>query len=138
MSSPTPVLDRTDRVILLIEDDDSVRRITARILGRDGFVVSSWARAEDALTMLASSDQEFCLLLTDTVMPDIDGPEAARRVVALRPGIPVVFMSGYGEDVISAALVTAPEHSFIAKPFRSEELTDGVRRALASQRVEVR
>jgi FixJ family two-component response regulator len=81
--------------------------------------------------MLASSDGPIGLLLTDAVMPEINGCEAADRVQALRPGTPVVFMSGYGEAIVGPSLMTGPSRSFLSKPFRSDELIACIERGLS-------
>src|SRR5258708_4760994 len=125
-ASPVTTVRKT---ILVIDDDDSVRRVATRLLRREGHVVSDWASGEAALEMLAASVEPVDLLLTDTVMPGMNGIEAAARVLDLRPGIPVIFMSGYGQSVLdNARLAGSP--SFVAKPFHADELIAAVREAL--------
>lgn len=125
-ASPVTTVPKT---ILVIDDDDSVRRVATRLLRREGHVVSDWASGEAALEMLAASVEPVDLLLTDTVMPGMNGIEAAARVLDLRPGIPVIFMSGYGQSVLdNARLAGSP--SFVAKPFHADELIAAVREAL--------
>jgi two-component system, cell cycle sensor histidine kinase and response regulator CckA len=134
MSSTTTTLAPT-ATILLIDDDESVRRITARILRREGYAVSDWGKPEDALAMLEASDEPIALLLTDTVMPRIGGGEAAARVSALRPGTPVVFMSGYEREALAPSLLCAANCSFLSKPFRAIDLLACIADSLACAEV---
>ena len=72
------------------------------------------------------------LLLTDVVMPGMSGAELARRLRALQPELPVLYMSGYTDDVLRPAELAAPRTSFLAKPFHNAELVAAARNALDS------
>ena len=108
--------------VLLVEDDLQVRGLTRTILTSRGYRVLESESASDALKLVADSDVAIDLLLTDIVMPGMNGPELARHAAAARPGIRVLFMSGYTETgVIDHGVITA-ETPFIQKPFTSSAL----------------
>jgi signal transduction histidine kinase len=108
--------------VLLVEDDQQVRGLTRTILTTRGYRVLESASASDALELVADLERTIDLLLTDIVMPVMNGPELARQAVAARPGIRVLYMSGYTEGgVIDGGLIT-PETPFIQKPFTSGAL----------------
>ena len=108
--------------VLFIDDDDSVRRMTARLLRRAGFAVADFASARAALDYLATEEDEFDVLLTDAVMPEMTGTEAAERVAVLRPDIAVIFVSGHDSSAIGTDVLARPGRWFLPKPFRSEDL----------------
>ncbi|MFN8028144.1 MAG: ATP-binding protein [Acidimicrobiia bacterium] len=120
-----------DEVVLVVEDDEAVRRLTVQSLRRRGYTV---LEADDAITALAVEESErgrIDLLLTDVVLPSMRGPALAAAVRAHNPGIAVLFMSGYAEGVL------APEfegEAFLAKPFRPFELAAAVRAAVGAAR----
>jgi CheY-like chemotaxis protein len=116
--------------VLLVDDDEMVRRFAERVLREHGYTVHAAAGAEEALAACARIGPSIRLLLTDVVMPRVNGTELAARVRALFPGIRVVFMSGYSaEGVIDRALLSATT-SFLQKPLTVEGLTRRVRDAL--------
>ena len=116
--------------VLLVEDDQQVRSLTRVILTSRGYRVLEAASAADALRLAADLGQVIDLLLTDIVMPGTNGPELARRAAVARPGIRVLFMSGYTEDgVIDRGTLTA-ETPFIQKPFTSAALHRKIREIL--------
>lgn len=118
--------------ILLVEDDDALRGITRRLLARLGYTVLEAATPSAALAIGTDSAQDIHLLLTDVVMPEMNGAELAERLRAIRPGIATLFMSGYA-SVLASDLV-APERRafFLAKPFDQTALQTAVRTALGS------
>ena len=115
--------------ILLVEDDQAVRKMTSRILRRQGFRV---VEAEDGASALGlfAGNQEVDLLLTDVIMPGMTGHEVAEGLTAKRPRMRVLFMSGYPEDVIARHGVLDRGMNFISKPFTPNSLTRQVRRIL--------
>ena len=90
--------------MLIAEDDEAVRRVAERILERAGYAVSSAPAAVEALELLDDSGSHFDLLLADIVMPGMRGDDLARRAVAMRPGLHVLFMSGYSDEAPPADL----------------------------------
>jgi PAS domain S-box-containing protein len=89
---------RGTETILLVEDEPAILRATAEILERSGYVVHAARTAEEALARAAAKAEGIDLLLSDLVMPGCSGRELARRIVALRPGLPVLLMTGYSEE----------------------------------------
>jgi two-component system cell cycle sensor histidine kinase/response regulator CckA len=117
-------------IILLTDDDDAVRHVAARILRTQGYRVLQAASAAEALRMLTASDMAIDLLLTDVVLPQMGGRELAERARAARPGIRVLFASGYTTDVILQHQLLARDVALITKPFTAESLGRKVRAAL--------
>lgn len=113
-----------------MEDDEPVRRVIASILERGGYTVVSERNGADALRRLSELGGRPRLLVTDVVMPDMDGREVARRVCALFPDMRVLFISGYTENAIVHHGVLEEGVEFIAKPFTAAELLHRVRTVL--------
>ncbi len=116
--------------VLLVEDEDPVRRLTERILAANGYEVVSAPSGAAALERLSDGDGPFDLLLTDVVMPGILGPELADEATALRPELHVLFMSGYVHQMIERLESDREGFAFVEKPFGADDLLLGVRRAL--------
>ncbi|HEV7679971.1 MAG TPA: PAS domain S-box protein [Candidatus Dormibacteraeota bacterium] len=114
--------------LLVLEDDDAVRTVTVRMLRRNGYRVLEAGTAEEALALAASN--EFALLLTDVLMPQMSGREVAERIRQRRPGVPVVYMSGYSEGVLGPQGELAPGLTLIQKPFDERTLVAGVAAAI--------
>jgi PAS domain S-box-containing protein len=119
---------RTGR-LLVVEDQLELRELAVAILTRGGFEVLAAHDAASALAVAADAG-EVDLLVTDVIMPGGTGIELARRLRALRPGLPVLFMSGHPEDVTDVA--GTMERRFLAKPFAPEAMLAAVDEALAS------
>ena len=115
--------------ILVVEDRQVVRELARDVLVDAGFEVETAAGGDEALAISAASEP-FDLLLSDVVMPGISGPELAERLRAAQPGLPVVFMSGYTDDVLDDAVLALPRTCFLRKPFGGRELVGAVRRGL--------
>ena len=108
--------------ILLVEDDESVRRYVRSILESAGYTVIAAESGHDALERLGSLPEPPHLLLTDVVMPGMDGRVLSQQVALHLPGIPVVFMSGYADIVLGVPGLTDSDSVLIQKPFSSDEL----------------
>ena len=118
--------------ILLVEDEDVVRTLTQRVLERCGYTVLSCANGADAIELAGAHAEPIHLLLTDVVMPGLRGHEVAERVVASRPGIKVLYMSGYADEaLLGAAAIAGP--ALIEKPFAVDTLARRVREALEAE-----
>ena len=113
---PVPALP-TGGTILVAEDSEGVRRLVRQILERRGFSVLEARSAEEALEAARRHPGPILLLLTDVVMPGINGREMAERLRAERPGLRVLYMSGYTEDAILAQGLLRGSIDFIEKPF---------------------
>jgi CheY-like chemotaxis protein len=117
--------------VLITEDDAAVRRVAERILGSAGYAVRSAAGGPEALELLDDESQHFDLLLADLVMPGMRGDDLARRAVAMRPGLHVLFMSGYSDSAPPDDLgPTAGRAAFIDKPFDAGSLLEKLRELL--------
>ncbi len=118
--------------VLLVEDEEAVRRLTRAVLRRNGYNVLVAANAEQALAALEQNRGPIDLLLTDVVLPGMGGTEIARRISQLRPGIKVVYTSGYTDRSFVENGVLKPGLAFIPKPFTPEDLLRKLREVLAS------
>jgi two-component system, cell cycle sensor histidine kinase and response regulator CckA len=128
---------RGSGTILLVEDDPSVRSITARILRRQGYIVVEASRPSEARAFSEVGD-EIDLLLTDLVMPEMSGVKLADELTLARPGLRVLYMTGYAGAALNLAEIDLlePEERLIQKPFTSDALLDRVRAVmLSSERV---
>ncbi|QYU68165.1 response regulator [Leptolyngbya sp. 15MV] len=110
--------------VLLVEDEDMVRAVAERALTRAGFTVTPTADGEEGLAAVANGG-EFDLVVSDVVMPGMDGPAMARAIRNVRPAMPVLFMSGYAEEQLRSEIDIADMH-FIAKPFSVQQISDKV------------
>jgi len=119
-----------DGRIVVVEDEDAVRRMSLRILERAGYAVVTFAHPEEALKAFGDPKWEVHLLLTDVRMPGMHGSELADRVREGRPRLPVIYMSGYPEEVAIAERIRSPAAAFLAKPFTPEALLNAIRRML--------
>jgi len=119
--------------ILLVEDNDQVRELTLSILERQGYKVLSAENGPSALKILDNYQDRVHLLLTDVVMPEMNGRELYLSSVQLQPNIKVLYMSGYTDDVIAHQGVLEEGLAFIQKPFSVEGLTNSVRNALEKE-----
>jgi signal transduction histidine kinase/ActR/RegA family two-component response regulator len=124
--------------VLLVEDDEDLRRLTSEILQQSGYTVVEAADPLEALTVSDRPDLTIDLLLTDMVMPAMRGPELAARLAETRPGLTVLFMSGYTDEDGGSARASEPARAFLQKPFSPHDLTRAVREALASRRADPR
>jgi PAS domain S-box-containing protein len=116
--------------ILLVEDEERVRNLTVKILRQRGYQVLEAENGSAALAAERAHAGPIDLLLTDVVMPDLSGPEVARRVLERRPGIGVLFMSGYTDDAVLQHGVSSQDTPFLQKPFTPIALTGKVREVL--------
>jgi two-component system, cell cycle sensor histidine kinase and response regulator CckA len=114
-----------------VDDEPSVLAVTSRILHQHGYPTMEAGTGDEALILAATYD--FQLLLTDSVMPGMNGPTLAERVAALRPGLPIIRMSG-SDDTARARPHYTPgsEQAYIQKPFTASDLIGQVRAALAA------
>jgi len=129
-ANPVPLPREGSETILLVEDDDPVRELAARVLRRFGYRVMPAASAHEAEALFADHRHEIHLLLTDVMMPLVGGIELARRLTALAPALPVVFMSGYTDDAFASRGAADPTFTLVAKPFTPEALATRVRQVL--------
>jgi len=118
--------------ILLVEDEESLRTLAARILGQCGYRVLTATEAAEALVLSQRHEGPIHLMVTDVVMPQTSGPELAKRLGILRPEMKVLYMSGYAENGIVHHGVLQEDASFLQKPFDRKSLARKVRKVLDS------
>jgi CheY-like chemotaxis protein len=118
--------------VLIVEDEPAMREVTRRILSRSGYTVIAAATGHEAIEIAASHTGDIDVLLTDVAMPQMLGKEAAERIRALRPGVTVLFMSGYARGVLDPQGVVEAGVNLIQKPFSEAELLATLRRTIAS------
>jgi PAS domain S-box-containing protein len=120
--------------ILLVDDEPAVREFASRVLADHGYMVLDAPDAEAALALAAIHPGPIELLLTDVVMPGVGGPELAERLVGERPGIRVLFTSGYPESPAGRSDALSADAPFLPKPFTTKTLTRSVRDVLGAER----
>ena len=116
--------------VLLVEDEEAVRRLTARVLTRSGYKVLTAAHGAAALEVASGHDDVIDLLLTDVIMPGMSGRELAELLLPLRPGMRLLYASGYTQDAVIRSGVSSHETAFIQKPFTPTALLQKVRTVL--------
>ncbi|MBW8784471.1 MAG: response regulator [Novosphingobium sp.] len=123
--------------ILLVEDEDPVRMVAERALTRAGYTVTSARDGEEGLdkmrAALGEKDGGFDLVVSDVVMPSMDGPTMARAIRGLAPELPVLFMSGYAEEQLRRE-IDLPKMHFIAKPFSVQQIAGKVGQVIGAGR----
>jgi two-component system, cell cycle sensor histidine kinase and response regulator CckA len=124
------LVPRGTESVLLLEDDDMVRDVVERTLRRLGYEVTTATRPSEALAL--AGERSFDLLITDVVMPEMTGDALVREVRAIRPDVPVVFMSGYTAGVLD--LKIGPLDVFASKPLTTGRIARAVREALDRKR----
>ena len=131
--APFKVLDGSETV-LVVEDDKTILNLVRKILKMYGYNVLEAQDGEDALKVSEAHEDPIHLMLTDVVMPGMNGRELAERIRLLYPNTKVLFMSGYTDDAISHLGVLEPGMEFIEKPFSPESLALKVRKTLDASR----
>jgi two-component system cell cycle sensor histidine kinase/response regulator CckA len=115
--------------ILLVEDEDMVRAVAERALVRHGYTVLTAAHGEEAMAILATGEK-IDLIVSDVVMPTMDGPTLGREARAKYPDLPILFMSGYAEEQLRKS-IDLDRMGFIPKPFEIKALAEAVKATLA-------
>jgi len=128
--APAPATLRGKETILLVEDQEQVRAVAHAILKRSGYRVLVAQHAADALLHCSAQAEPIELLVTDVVMPQMSGAELAKRAIAVRPALKVLYMSGYTDDSVVRHGILESEMTFLQKPFTPESLTRKVREVL--------
>ena len=124
----TPGAGRKGGTILIVDDEPAMLEVASRILRKNGYATLEAGTCEEALALASSAD--FQLLLTDSVMPGMSGRALAEHIAELRPGLPVVHMSGNSAGVLSQDRIRNAELAFVQKPFSAHDLLEKVSAAL--------
>ena len=127
-----PIQPIHNATLLLVEDDQSVREFTEEALRSGGWTVLSAADPTEALAIAARESLRIDLLLTDVVLPGMSGGDLAERLCSLRPGLRVLFVSGYADEDVMGRGGLAPGSQLLEKPFTPAQLRDRVYQILQS------
>jgi PAS domain S-box-containing protein len=133
--APTPEKSQQNEqggceTVLLVEDEESVRELVRLTLAARGYKVMEAENGELGLRMAETCQEPIHILITDVVMPGIGGRELAKKLLALRPGISILYLSGYTEDAVVTAGALVPGTAFLQKPFTLQNLAKKVREVL--------
>jgi two-component system cell cycle sensor histidine kinase/response regulator CckA len=118
--------------ILLVEDEEGLRALNARGLTSRGYTVLEAGNGVEAIEVLEKYDGEVDLVVSDVVMPEMDGPTLLRELRSRIPGLKIIFVSGYAEDAFQKHLPTDGQFAFLAKPFTLKQLVNEVKTTLAA------
>jgi two-component system cell cycle sensor histidine kinase/response regulator CckA len=127
-----PAADHTGQgTILLVEDEDPVRAVNSRALSARGYTVLEAASGLEALAIVREGAQPIDLVVSDVVMPEMDGPTLLREVRKHQPDLKVIFVSGYAEDAFRKNLPEGETFNFLPKPFSLKQLVETVKKTMA-------
>jgi CheY-like chemotaxis protein len=115
--------------VLVVDDEPAVRRFAARVLEGQGYQVSTAKDGVEALRLVGTAPRPLGLVVTDVIMPRLDGVELLRTLAASHPALPIILMSGYATAHLADVGVAAP-CAVLVKPFSVEALVEEVRRCL--------
>jgi two-component system cell cycle sensor histidine kinase/response regulator CckA len=118
--------------ILLVEDEEGLRALNARGLASRGYTVLEAGNGVEAIGVLEKSDKRVDLVVSDVVMPEMDGPTLARELRSRDPGLKIIFVSGYAEDAFQKHLPEHGQYAFLPKPFTLKQLVAAVKETLAA------
>jgi signal transduction histidine kinase/CheY-like chemotaxis protein len=127
---PRKVADAGSETLLLVEDEEGVRKLLTHVLHRRGYKVLEASNGEEALHLYERHRSAIQLVLTDMVMPHMSGRELGEKLRSLSPELKIIYMSGYTDDVLVRTGALGPGMSFLQKPLRPEVLAAKVREAL--------
>jgi DNA-binding NtrC family response regulator len=127
---PVATTQKGVETILVVDDEEGLREVTRRILHRSGYVVLTASSGAEAIEIASSYVNHIDLLLTDVIMPKMQGPTVASEVRKLLPHVKVLFMSGHAQPVLEAEAVLGTDFQLIEKPFDQKMLLTNVRIAL--------
>jgi PAS domain S-box-containing protein len=129
-SEPAPARAAASEMLLLVEDEGSVRELLRELLESAGYSVLEASRPAEALELARAHSGPIQLLITDVVMPEMTGPDLAHRVAEIRPGLRMLFLSGYTEGVVADKGLIGEGAHFLQKPFTTDALEAKVREVL--------
>jgi len=127
---PPPRAARRTARILLVEDEETVRQMAADMLELSGYTTLVAMTPQQALALCAEQEEQIDLLLTDVIMPEMNGRELSRQIESMRPGIKVLYMSGYAADILPEIEGIAGGSNFIQKPFSLRTLLEKIEQRL--------
>lgn len=119
--------------VLIAEDEETVRDLLRSVLEQTGYTVRSVATAADAIRHVEKSGGDIGVVLLDAILPDMGAADVYERIREMRPGLPVILASGYGDDFLRDRVPDADEIVLLRKPFRIDGLLRAIRKALDSR-----
>ena len=125
---------RGEETVLVVEDDEMVRLLTARLLASRGYAPIEARNGNQALALVRAHPGEIQLVLSDVVMPELGGAEFARRLAELQPELPILFMSGFTDDEVVRRGLLDPDAPYLQKPFDAGSLARRVREILDARK----
>ncbi len=128
--SPLPSASSGTETLLIVENEAAIRNLLQMALRKSGYNVLAAESGREALDLVRNHSGPIHLLITDVMMPDIDGPELVRRLSTLRPETRTLFMSGYMDDALGEQGVLPANVNFIQKPFSPRTIAQKVREIL--------
>jgi two-component system, cell cycle sensor histidine kinase and response regulator CckA len=127
-----PKADLTGQgTILLVEDEEGLRGLNARGLRSRGYTVVEASNGVEALEMFEEQNREIDLVVSDVVMPEMDGPTLLKEMRALNPELKIIFVSGYAEEAFEKSLPENQQFAFLPKPFALSALIEKVKETMA-------
>jgi two-component system cell cycle sensor histidine kinase/response regulator CckA len=114
----------------LVEDEEAVRAFAARALGSRGYKVYEAESGIEALEVMDEAGGKIDLVVSDVVMPELDGPSLLRELRKKRPDLKIIFISGYAEDAFKKNLPEGEDFQFLPKPFSLKQLAIAVKETL--------
>ena len=128
---PKPAADLTGHgTILLVEDEEGLRALNARGLASRGYTVLEAGNGIEALEVFAEHEGKVDLVVSDVVMPEMDGPTLLKELRAKNPNLKIIFVSGYAEEAFSKSLPEGQQFSFLPKPFTLKQLVGAVKETM--------
>lgn len=129
LSRSSPARAGSGVSVLVVDDEDAVRRFATRVLARDGYTVTEAQDGAEALGLFKDGNPPPDIVVSDIVMPRLNGVELMQAISVSHPGVPVILMSGYASEALSAMGIATP-CGIISKPFPAERLLAEVHRCV--------
>jgi two-component system cell cycle sensor histidine kinase/response regulator CckA len=120
-----------EATILIVEDDEALRKLVATVLSKAGYRVLAAEDAIEAAELLTSEECEIDLIIADIILPGLSGPELAREVLEQHPNVKVIFVSGSQAESVLETTDLVPNERFLPKPYTPDTILDIVRDVLA-------
>src|SRR5262249_44795361 len=132
-SSSVAPRGREPGTVLVVEDQEEVREVILAVLSSEGFNVLAAAGGDAALALSSRYPETIQLLITDLVMPGMNGKQVADQLILMRPNMKVLYISGYSGDLLARRGISEPDAPHLAKPFTPQALSERVREILGSE-----
>jgi two-component system cell cycle sensor histidine kinase/response regulator CckA len=130
--APAAAADLTGQgTILLVEDEEGLRALNARGLKSRGYSVLEAGNGVEAIEVLSENGGKVDLVVSDVVMPEMDGPTLLKELRKRHPDLKIIFVSGYAEDAFEKSLPAGEQFSFLPKPFTLKQLVGAVKETMA-------